>query len=86
MTTYNRPGLVLIFDDEVWYQPIANYAALKPAIDDIKHALVDPSNQARVLKAAVQLKSKDLIGMADVEKDDVRDLLMKGVTIRPLGR
>jgi hypothetical protein len=84
--THKKPGLILIFDDEVWYQPVDDYHALKPEIDKIKYALVEPSNQDRVLKSAEKLDSKDTIGMTDVEKDDVKDLLTKGVTIRPLGR
>ncbi|CAH2404996.1 hypothetical protein [Mesorhizobium ventifaucium] len=85
-TSYQKPGIILIFDQEVWYQPVKQYSDLKAEIDNIKSALVDPANQQRVLKTAVQLQTLDELELLKVEKDDIRDLLLGGVTIRPTGK
>jgi hypothetical protein len=86
MTLHKRPGIILIFDDEIWYHKVDAYADIQAQIDNIKYALVDPVNSQRVLAGATKLDSNDALEMLNVEKDDVQELLLKGITIRPLGR
>ena len=83
-TTFKNPGVLLVFNDEVWYIQTDSLQASYGKIEDIKAALVGAKGMFNA--EAHLLTSADKMELSKVEAEDIRALLTRGITIRPMGR
>ncbi len=79
-----KPGIALVFNEEVWFIPADDYDDVLRKIEQIKEAVVGTNGEFN--KTAKKLEQGDLVALAELETEDMKSLLTKGITIRPLGR
>ncbi|NNJ74732.1 MAG: hypothetical protein HKP56_06200 [Anderseniella sp.] len=82
--THPTPGIALIFGEEIWLIPADNYEDVTRKIEQIKEAVVGPSGTFG--NTAKKLTKGDYVALAELETEDIKSLLTKGITIRPMGR
>ncbi|MEO9873502.1 MAG: hypothetical protein ABJ360_11205 [Roseobacter sp.] len=84
MANNKQPGIALIFGDEIWYIQATDYADVTRKIQTIKDKLVGRGGEFDGV--AKQLTSGEYVELTQLESEDIKELLTKGITIRPLGR
>ncbi len=84
MAANKQPGVALIFGDEIWYIQATDYADVTGKIQQIKDALV--GREGVFDGSATQLSAGEYVELTKLESEDIKELLTKGITIRPLGR
>lgn len=82
--SYKKPGIALVFGEEIWFIKADDYEDVTRKIEQIKDAVVGPNGAFG--KTATKLTKGDYVALAELETEDMKALLTKGITIRPLGR
>jgi hypothetical protein len=78
------PGVLLVFDNDVYYIEVADYDAVVAKISEIKEALVGEAGA--FADEAVKLDSDAYLELTKLEVRDIHALLCGGITIRAGGR
>jgi hypothetical protein len=81
-----KSGLLLNFDGELWFVPLAG-SSLEDKIAEIKQVLVgEEGGKGGALAGARRLKDADQHAISGLQTEEIRELLSRGITIRPMGR
>ena len=80
-----KKGLIISIDNELWFLPLGA-ATLDEKIAEIKTALVGGDGKSGAFPSARKLSDKEQHDISGLATEEIRDLLSRGITIRPMGR